>query len=101
MGGHAVAAMLSGIEHIQVDEAESLNLARALLDVASKRKLKPNPEVLAWGNLLGVVAMLYGPRLIAFLADQQKRRAAREAEKQNEAILRGVDASAENVTAPN
>lgn len=74
-GLHDMAALFGGIEELAVDENEAESLARAILDVAKKRKLKPNPELLAWGNFAAVSLTLYAPRLIAFLA---KRRQARD-----------------------
>ncbi len=70
-----MGALLGGIEEISIDEGEAENLARAVLAISKKRKVKLSPEMLAWGNFAAVVATIYGPRLIAFLA---RRREARD-----------------------
>ncbi|HXT74620.1 MAG TPA: hypothetical protein VN785_12275 [Candidatus Angelobacter sp.] len=71
-GAHQMGALLGGIEEISIDEGEAENLARAVLAISKKRKVKLSPEMLAWGNFAAVVATIYGPRLIAFLARRRE-----------------------------
>lgn len=91
-----MAALFGGIAELAVDENEAESLARAVLDVAKKRKLKPNPELLAWGNFAAVLLTLYAPRLIAFLA---KRREVRDA-KRTAPVVMTVDAQGVMVPQP-
>lgn len=91
-----MAALFGGIAELAVDENEAESLARAVLDVARKRKLKLNPELLAWGNFAAVLLTLYAPRLIAFLA---KRREVRDA-KRTAPVVMTVDAQGVMVPKP-
>lgn len=68
--------MVVGVQEAEIDEGEAANLARAFLQIAKKRKIKPDPEALAWGNLAGVLFSIYSPRIVAFFA----RRAAERKE---------------------
>lgn len=69
-----MGALFGGIDEISIDDGEAENLARAVLDISKKRKVKLSPEILAWGNFAAVVATIYGPRLIAFLAPRRQMR---------------------------
>lgn len=69
-----MGALFGGIDEISIDDGEAENLARAVLDISKKRKVKLSPEILAWGNFAAVVATIYGPRLIAFLARRRQMR---------------------------
>src|SRR5579872_2803099 len=55
VGVHQLGALMSAIEEGAIDEGEAENLARAILDVAKQRKLKPNKDLLAWGNFATVL----------------------------------------------
>lgn len=74
------------MEEAAIDETEARNLAEAILSVARQRKLKPNPELLAWGNFAAVFLPIYLPRVIAFLA----RRQAMKEERRREAAAAAV-----------
>lgn len=87
---HLLTAMLAGVEEAVIDEGEAQNFAEAILGVLKQRKVKPNPEGLAWGNFASVAFTLYGPRLIAFLA----RRRAERKEKASAAQPKGTEETA-------
>lgn len=80
---------MSGIEESAIDEGEGANLARALLDVCKRRKVKPNPEALAWGNFAAVLFTIYGPRILAVLAKRKQPAARAQAELSTEPIIVG------------
>ena len=73
---------MSGVEQAAIDDGESENLARAILDICKRRKVKPNPEALAWGNFAMTLLAIYTPRAIAIMAARQQ---ARQAKKESQA----------------
>ena len=86
-----MGALFSGIEEAAVDEGEAENLARAILSITKQRKVKLNPEALAWGNFASVLLTVYLPRVIAVLAKR------REAADQRSAAQRRSEAQAEPI----
>jgi hypothetical protein len=82
---HQLSALFAGIEEAAIDDAEAESLAQAILDVAKRRKLKPNKELLAWGNFATVLLSLYVPRAIAFLARHHAMKVARQQSEANAA----------------
>jgi hypothetical protein len=60
---------------IAIEEAEAAELTKAALEVAAQYKMKPNPRVVAWCNLIGCVAIVYTPKVLILraMAAQAKR----------------------------
>lgn len=80
-GLHAMAGIMTGQPElcaITQDQAEMLVLS--VQNVMSQYKIKPNPKVMAWCELGGVLAMVYAPKVLMIRAMQkmnaENRRAA-------------------------
>ena len=52
----------------RITEDEARGLTAALVGVAEHYDLRPNPKVVAWVNLAGVLAVTYGGRYMAYQA---------------------------------
>lgn len=78
-GTHLMLSMMTGIQELQIAEAEAVMLATALSDVAKEFDFAPNGKAVAVVQLLGTVAILYLPR-IAMVKQKaaQSQRAARD-----------------------
>lgn len=66
VGLHAIAGVVTGqpmLCAITQEQAESMVLA--INDVMSQYKIKPNPKVIAWCNLAGVMTIVYAPKVLA------------------------------------
>jgi hypothetical protein len=59
----------------QISEDESKKLASAIMDVAALYDLTIDPRLAAWGQLVGVGAMIYAPRVMAFIAIKREQAA--------------------------
>jgi hypothetical protein len=60
--------LLSGVANcpeLMLDKEESDQLATAIRGVADQYTMTIDPKTIAWGNLLLVCGMVYGPRFIA------------------------------------
>lgn len=58
---HEIVGLVTGFGdlcHITTEESETL--CAAVLDVMAQYKIKPDPKVVAWCNLVGTMAAIYG-----------------------------------------
>lgn len=58
---HEIVGLVTGLGdlcHISTEESETL--CAAVLDVMAQYKIKPDPKVVAWCNLVGTMAAIYG-----------------------------------------
>lgn len=62
-----------------IEEGEAAQLGKALIEVERQYPTRIDPRALAWINLLGVAGAIYGPRILASLADIKARRDAARA----------------------
>jgi hypothetical protein len=61
-------------------------LSDAILEVMNQYKIKPNPKMVAWGNLIGVCSIVYGTKVIMYKAivAQRKRSMHQQPQQQRE-----------------
>lgn len=64
-GLHMFAAGMMDVPELVIDKPESKQLAEAVRGVTDLYAMQINPHTIAWGNLLLVCGMVYGPRIIA------------------------------------
>jgi hypothetical protein len=69
--GHAAAASAIGIPQIAIQETEAEQIANALVDVLQFYDFEASAKTVAWANLLGTCAMVYGFKVMAFLNEQK------------------------------
>lgn len=69
-------ALLLKSPHFAISADESKRLALALKNLASHYNITPNPQVMAWVQLVGVGIAIYGPRIGFSLAQAKQRQAA-------------------------
>lgn len=72
MGLHIVAARATGINELMLSDAESIMLAESIITISEEYGLSMSGKTGALIQLAGTLAIIYGPRYIAF---QEKRRA--------------------------
>ena len=83
VGLHKMAGMVSGTgELLEITQDQSESLVNAFMDVMEQYKIKPNPKMVAWANLAGVVAMVYAPKGWIY-SQVRKKQAAIKRERQN------------------
>lgn len=63
-GAHKIIATLAKEPIYEVTEAESKSLARAVIGVIEQYEMVFDPRVVAWVQLFGVAAAVYGPRVV-------------------------------------
>ncbi len=90
-GTHFLAASMTGIVELVIDERESVEIAAALADFAHEFDFSPDPKIMAVFNLLSVAGLIYVPRAIHFA--QRVRR-----EKAKQGVT--VDGTAQPVETP-
>jgi hypothetical protein len=59
-----------------ITDDEAKRLALALKNLAQFYSITPNPQVMAWIQLLTVAASIYGPKLMILAAQQRAAKAA-------------------------
>ena len=63
-GVHEIIGLVTGIGEVaHISDDESQQLTDAVLDVMAQYKIKPNPKVVAWANLVGVAGVIYAPKM--------------------------------------
>lgn len=83
VGLHKMAGMVTGTgELLEITPDQSESLVNAFMDVMEQYKIKPNPKMVAWANLAGVVAMVYAPKIWIY-SQVRKKQAAIKRERQN------------------
>jgi hypothetical protein len=78
IGVHMIAAKLTQLPFVQIDENESRMLADAIENVAREYDLELSGRTGAFIQLIAVSAVVYGPRVMEF--QKLKRRAVAEAQ---------------------
>jgi hypothetical protein len=64
MLSHGFAASSMGIEQIALDETEAETIAAAVVDVLQFYDFQTNAKTLAWANLVGTLATVYGLKFL-------------------------------------
>jgi hypothetical protein len=70
MLSHGFAANSTGIEQIALDEVEAETIAAALVDVLQFYDFQTSAKTLAWCNLVGTIATVYGLKFMQFRSVQ-------------------------------
>lgn len=71
-GGHAIAAIYFGQPIINLETREAEALASAILNLAQYYDIKLDGKWLAWGNLIAVLATVYGTRYMMYRTLRQQ-----------------------------
>ena len=82
VGLHLMAGMITKAPEIVLNDAEAMELAKALAEVAKHYEIKIDPKVQAWFGLGATAAGLYGPRALAVLARKVQERKDKRAATQ-------------------
>jgi hypothetical protein len=61
-------AALTKIEELAIEQDEAVTLGNAIATLAPFYNIEASAKVLAWGNMLSALGMVYGTRLIAIRA---------------------------------
>ena len=69
---------------IEINKSEAEKLASALANVAKHYDFKVNPAVMAWVQLIGVGAAVYGPRIALTMS---VKKAAKKEQAANQPIV--------------
>lgn len=81
-----MAGMVTGTgELLEITQDQSGSLVNAFMDVMEQYKIKPNPKMVAWANLAGVVAMVYAPKIWIY-SQVRKKQAAQSRERQGQPV---------------
>lgn len=85
MGVHAVAARITGLPFVAISDAESLMLAESVTAMAREYDLVVSGKAAATFQLIGALAVIYGPRAVMFKAAkmQAQQKAEMMAKAQN------------------
>ena len=81
VGWHAMLALATKNPIWIISEGEAKSLASALKDVMMMHSINIDPRTLAYVKLLGVIAMLYGPKFFYLAQEAKQRRDANPPEK--------------------
>lgn len=83
MAAHQMLALLLKEESILISEAEAKSLAKALKNVLAFHSISMSPQSLAYLQLAGCAAIIYGPKIMLVNAKSKMRREqARQAAQQ-------------------
>lgn len=77
VGVHQAAALLFRNPLIAITDDEGTALGNALMDVLELHSVKVSPTMLAYLNLAGVSAMIYGPKIAVSIAVSNQKKAAK------------------------
>lgn len=69
--GHSGAAEVTKTPEIAIDEAEAAAIASAMVDVLSHYDFEASAKTLAWANLFGTMATVYGMKIYALMKKNQ------------------------------
>jgi len=70
MLSHGFAATSAGIPELALDEAEAETIAAAMVDVLQFYDFQTNAKTLAWCNLVGTLATVYGLKFLQMRSNQ-------------------------------
>jgi len=73
---HTMLAAATQTPELHLDEREAKAMTDAVAEVARHYPMTIDPKTLAWANLAGCAAMIYGPRI--YLIADRKRKAAKD-----------------------
>lgn len=71
--GHSAVAEMTQINELVISEDEAGQLAAAIVDVMQHYDFEASAKTLAWANLVGTMAVIYGVKLWGFLDAQKER----------------------------
>lgn len=73
---HKMGALVLKNPLVEISQPESVKLASALANVAKHYDFKINPAIMAWLQLVGVGAAIYGPRVAVTIATKKQSKAS-------------------------
>jgi hypothetical protein len=73
VGVHKLGALLLKNDLVTITDDEGRRMAHAIKEVTKHYNIVPDPKTMAWIQLAGISATVYGPK-IAFAIQVQKRR---------------------------
>lgn len=73
---HSSAALTLKLPALALSDEEARKLARAVAELAAQYEIAVSARLMAWLQLLGVSAAIYGPRAVAIMAAKSMTRAA-------------------------
>jgi hypothetical protein len=62
-GLHLAIAAFAKAPEMQLDDSESVALAKSVVNVLAQFDMSPDPRIVAIGGLIATSAQIYGPRL--------------------------------------
>jgi hypothetical protein len=77
IGIHAFGASITGVEELEIDEAEGKKLGDAVTQLSSIYGHTISPKTAAWVNFASACGVIYGPRFIAYNARMKNEKAAK------------------------
>lgn len=80
IGIHSMGAALTGMEELEIDDAEAKKLADATTELGKIYGHSISPKTLAWTNFAAACGVVYGPRIIAY-RERVKQEAAKRTPK--------------------
>lgn len=76
VGAHKILGLVAGNAALwEITNEQGAALSDAILEVMNQYKIKPNPKVVAWMNLIGVCSVVYGTKLVMYKAIVAAKRA--------------------------
>jgi hypothetical protein len=75
IGIHAFGASISGIEELEIDEAEGKKLGDAVEELSRIYGKTISPKTMAWTNFAAALGVVYGPRIMAYRVRMEKEQA--------------------------
>lgn len=83
VGAHKALGLVTGYgEHFEISDQEGETLALAITDVMAQHKIKINPKVAAWSNLLAICGVIYVPKVLLVYAVTKQNKESRPAPAQ-------------------
>lgn len=73
-----MAALMLRSPELVISKDEATKLAEALRNLMQYYSITPDPRVMAWLQLIGVAAVIYGPRAVLMSQRARAARAQRE-----------------------
>ena len=86
---HDLAALATGLPILSIEDKEAKSMATAVSNLAAQYDMVLDPRTVAWVNLLGVMASIYGPRFL--MIKMAASAANRQSAEQNQPFERVVN----------
>lgn len=84
---HMMAAGFSKTPEMMLDQQEAALLANAINQVQEHYAFEASAEVMLWTNVIGVLAAIYGPRIVAVAGRKSKEKKVKKQEQKQQAEI--------------